>query len=226
MMETECAAAEPSLGGGFLMNMNAGIWLRPGRTRRTTMTARARLASMALLAVSIALGSAWLTASAARPDDSTDVKLVVMNWDGFKTRLAQAKAFKFKYTIVDAWSTTCGPCKENFPHLVEMYQKYGSKGLQVISLSLDDTTDAKAVEAAKKFLVEKKATFLNILLDEELGVGFEKLNINAIPAVFLYGPDGKEVQRFTMDDVNNQFTYQQVEEKVASLLGVKSAAAK
>jgi hypothetical protein len=114
--------------------------------------------------------------------------------------------------------------RKNFPHLVEMNQKYGKKGLQVISLSLDDTTDAKAVEAAKKFLADKKATFLNVLLDEEFGVGFEKLNINAIPAVFLYGPDGKELQRFTMDDVNNQFTYQQVEEKVAALLGQKTAA--
>lgn len=189
------------------------------------MTARARLVSMALLAVSFTLGSAWLTAFAARPEDST-VKLESLNWDAFKARLAQAKAAKYKYTLVDAWSTTCGPCKENFPHLVEMYQKYGRKGLQVVSLSLDDTTDAKAVEAAKRFLTDKKATFLNVLLDEEFGVGFEKLNINAIPAVFLYGPDGKELQRFTMDDVNNQFTYQQVEEKVASLLGEKTAALK
>jgi cytochrome c biogenesis protein CcmG/thiol:disulfide interchange protein DsbE len=185
---------------------------------------RPRLLSMALLAISVAFGLAWLAAYTAGADDSIDVKLETLNWDAFKARLAQAKAANYKYTIVDAWSTTCGPCKENFPHLVEMNQKYGKKGLQVISLSLDDTTDAKAVEAARKFLAEKKATFLNVLLDEELGVGFEKLNINAIPAVFLYGPDGKEIQRFTMDDVNNQFTYQQVEEKVAALLGEKTAA--
>jgi thiol-disulfide isomerase/thioredoxin len=181
---------------------------------------------MALLTISFALGSAWVTALAGPFDDSNEVKLVPLNWDAFKGRLAQAKANKFKYTIVDAWASNCGPCKENFPHLIQLNQKYGKKGLQVVSLSLDDTTDAKAVDSAKRFLVEKKATFLNILLDEELGVGFEKLNINAIPAVFLYGPDGKELQRFTMDDANNQFTYEQVEEKVASLLGDKTAAAK
>jgi len=187
---------------------------------------RVRLASLALLVGSLALGSACLTALPRPLGDSNEVKLVALNWDAFKARLAQAKANNYKYTIVDAWASNCGPCKENFPHLVEMNKKYGTRGLQVISLSLDDTTDAKALESAKKFLVEKKAAFLNVLLDEELGVGFEKLNITAIPAVFLYGPDGKELQRFTMDDVNNQFTYQQVEEKVASLLGEKSAAAK
>src|SRR4051812_22565889 len=144
-----------------------------------------------------------------------------MTFDAFQSRLAQAKAKNYKYTLVDAWSTTCGPCKENFPHLVEMHRKYAGKGLQVVSLSLDDTTDAKAVEAARKFLRDKKAAFLNVLLDEEFGVGFEKLNINAIPAVFLYGPDGKEVKRFTMDDPSNQFTYEDVDKALAALFGAR-----
>ena len=54
------------------------------------------------------------------------------------------------------------------------------------------------------------------------GGGFEKLNVNAIPAVFVYGPDGKEVQRFTMDDTKNQFTYDQVEKAITALLDPKS----
>jgi hypothetical protein len=57
-----------------------------------------------------------------------------------------------------------------------------------------------------------------VLLDEEFGVGFEKLDINAIPAVFVYGPDGKLVKKYTMDDPNHQFTYAQVEKDVAALL--------
>ena len=76
----------------------------------------------------------------------------------------------------------------------------------------------------RQFLAEKKAVFTNFLLDEEQGVGFEKLDINAIPAVFLYGPDGKEVKRFTMDDPNHQFTYDEVEKTVVALLDGKPAA--
>ena len=68
---------------------------------------------------------------------------------------------------------------------------------------------------------EKKAVFTNVLLDESSGEGFEKLNINTIPAVFLYGPDGKEVKRFTMDDPDNQFTYADVEKVLGDLLGGK-----
>ena len=98
-----------------------------------------------------------------------------------------------------------------------MHRKYGSKGLAVISLSLDDPTDAKAAAEAKAFLEEKQAVFTNVLLNEEYGNGFDRLNISAIPAVFLFGPDGKEVKRFTMDDPNNQFTYAQVDKELASL---------
>jgi thiol-disulfide isomerase/thioredoxin len=174
------------------------------------------------LGVAVA-GTAVPSTRAADAPPADGVKLESLKYDAFEKRLAQAGAQKYKLTLVDAWASTCGPCKENFPHLVEMHKKFGGKGLQVVSLSLDDTSDAKALAAARQFLKEKNAQFLNVVLDEEFGVGFEKLNINAIPAVFIYGPDGKEVKRFTMDDPNNQFTYEQVESFVAGQLGGKTA---
>jgi len=161
--------------------------------------------------------------NAAYSDDSTssgEVKLERLNWKQFQERLAANK--QIKYTVVDAWSTTCGPCKENFPHVVEMHRKFSKKGLAVVSLSLDDPSDKAAVQEAEKFLKDRKAAFTNVLLNENFGEGFEKLNINAIPAVFIFGPDGKEVKRFTMDDVNNQFTYDEVEKAIVALLGEKS----
>ena len=109
-------------------------------------------------------------------------------------------------------SRTCSRCIRNSP----------SKGLQVVSLSLDDPEDDAAIKEAKKFLESKKSSIINILLDEGSGGGFEKLNINAIPAVFVYGPDGKEVKRFTMDDTKNQFTYDEVEKAISALLDAKS----
>jgi thiol-disulfide isomerase/thioredoxin len=184
---------------------------------------RARTIALALGAVSALV--VWLSA-APRAADSDGVKLESLKFDAFKARLAQAGSKNYKYTLVDAWATNCAPCKENFPHLIDLHKRFGGKGLQVVSLSLDDTSDAKAVEAAKEFLRSKKATFLNVLLDEDFGVGFDKLDINSIPAVFLFGPDGKEIKRFTMDDPNNQFTYPQVEKAVEALLNGKPIAAK
>jgi thiol-disulfide isomerase/thioredoxin len=168
-------------------------------------------------AMAMVLGLAFV--ASGRADESAGaVKLERLKWAEFQKRMVNPGV---KYTIVDAWSTTCAPCKENFPHVLEMHRKYGPKGLAVVSLALDDPTDKAAVAEAERFLKEKKATFTNILLDENFGDGFDKLNINAIPAVFLFGPDGKEVKRFTMDDPNNQFTYDEVEKAVAHLLDAK-----
>ncbi len=183
-----------------------------------------RLPAYVFSAILLVTGSLALgLGKAAWSDDNkptNEVKLERLNWKQFQERLASNK--QIKYTMVDAWSTTCGPCKENFPHVVEMHKKYGKKGLAVVSLSLDNPANAKAVAEAEKFLKEKKAVFTNVLLDEEFPEGFDKLDIGAIPAVFLFGPDGKEVKRFTMDDPNNQFTYDEVEKAVAALLGEKS----
>ena len=42
------------------------------------------------------------------------------------------------------------------------------------------------------------------------------------PRSFVFGPDGKEVKRFTMDDPNNQFTYDEVEKAVVALLDAQT----
>jgi thiol-disulfide isomerase/thioredoxin len=166
---------------------------------------------------------ALATAKPAEPPkektvDTSGVKLEKVNFNEYLKRIAANKA---KYTMVDAWATWCAPCKENFPHVVEMHKKYAAKGLAVASLSLDDTEDSKALDEAKKFLAEKKATFPNYVLDEEQGVAFEKLAINAIPAVFIFDATGKEIRRFTLDNPNSQFTYDEVEKEVSELLAGK-----
>ena len=84
-----------------------------------------------LFSVAVLAGGAVLySGRPARSDDgdsSGKVKLERLNWSQFQSRLRENQ--KIKYTLVDAWSTTCGPCKENFPHVLEMHKKYAGKGL-------------------------------------------------------------------------------------------------
>ena len=157
-------------------------------------------------------------ASSAKPS-SEGVKLVPANWAEYVKHVVPEGGKKF--TLVDAWATWCAPCKENFPHVVEMHEKYGSKGLQVISLSMDDLSDSKAVKEATDFLVSKKAVFKNLIMNEAQDVAFDKLAISAIPSVFIFDSNGKEIRRFTLEDPNNQFTYAQVEATIEALLAGK-----
>jgi thiol-disulfide isomerase/thioredoxin len=190
-------------------------------SRRSVMNAKwgAALA----VAVGLGCGEPRATEVLATPEavlspeapDEAKVEVVKVSFDEMVKKIASNK--KAKYTLVDAWATWCGPCKENFPHVVEMHKKYGEKGLAVCSLSMDDGKESKEVAEVLKFLKSQDAVFTNFVANDPEEM-FEKFDIVGIPAVFLFGPDGKIVRRFTMDDVNNQFTYEQVEEELEKLI--------
>jgi thiol-disulfide isomerase/thioredoxin len=198
------------------------------RSRNQPMNATVRHALLALVGIA-ALGPVGIKAtlgdekavkSTTSASTSTEVKLVPVKWDGYLKQVAAHKDAKL--IVVDAWATWCGPCMKNFPHLVEMHHKYADKGLVAISLSLDLSDDPKKVAAAAKFLREKQAVFTNLILDETTNDAFDKLNTGTIPAVFVFTPDGKELKRFTLDDVDKGFTYDEVEAFVKDYLEGKA----
>lgn len=56
--------------------------------------------------------------------------------------VVNTQALQGKLVVVDFWATWCGPCMQMVPHMVELNQKYGSKGLQIIGISLDEDRQA------------------------------------------------------------------------------------
>jgi len=65
------------------------------------------------------------------------------------------------------------PC-ERFPHMVELYQKYGKDGkIRFVSMSLDDPSDGPALQHAEEFLVKQNAVFDDFRMDEIIPDAFE-----------------------------------------------------
>ncbi len=49
--------------------------------------------------------------------------------------------YKGKVILLDFWATWCAPCKVEIPGFVEFQDKYGTDGLQVIGISVDDKAE-------------------------------------------------------------------------------------
>lgn len=56
---------------------------------------------------------------------------------------------KSKCVLIDFWASWCGPCIQEMPSLVKMYDKYKSKGFEIVGLSVDEdkTAWAEAIKA-------------------------------------------------------------------------------
>lgn len=53
----------------------------------------------------------------------------------------ELSSYRGKVVLLDFWATWCDPCRDEIPHFVELQNKYASRGLQIIGVSMDDSPD-------------------------------------------------------------------------------------
>lgn len=66
-------------------------------------------------------------------------------------RPVNPSALKGKVVLVDFWATWCGPCKAELPNVLANYEKYHSRGFEVVGVSCDEDKAALV-----KFIEEQK----------------------------------------------------------------------
>lgn len=111
-----------------------------------------------------------------------------------------------KVTILDFWASWCGPCRQENPNVVKVYEKYKDKGLAIVGVSFDE-------DAArwKKAIEDDKLHWTQISNLKAWKDPIAKLyNINAIPATFILDEKGVIVAR----DLRGE----DLENKIAELL--------
>ena len=62
------------------------------------------------------------------------------NSDG---EFVDVEEFAGKTMLINFWATWCVPCREEMPMLMELQTEYGSDGLQVVGIALDDVQSVR-----------------------------------------------------------------------------------
>lgn len=92
-----------------------------------------------------------------------------------------------KYVLIDFWAAWCRPCRIENPNVVRMYNKYNSKGFEVFGVSLDRNREDWVAAIESDGLDWAQVSDLQYFNSAAARL----YNIQAIPATFLIGPDGK-----------------------------------
>jgi len=119
---------------------------------------------------------------------------------------------KGKITLIDFWAAWCGPCRRENPNLVQIYEKYHDKGLEIIGVSLDGNTRQADPKAAwVKAIADDNLTWPQISnLNYFNGPIVRMYNIKSIPSSFILDAEGKIVAKNLRGAA--------LEEKIAELL--------
>ena len=106
--------------------------------------------------------------------------------DGKTLRLSD---FRGKAVLLNFWATWCGPCKIEMPWFVDLQKQYGSQGLQIVGVAMDDGSKEDIAKFAKDMGVNYP-----ILIGKE-SVGDQYGGVPALPESFLIARDGKIVDK-------------------------------
>jgi len=99
-------------------------------------------------------------------------------------------SYRGKIVLLDFWATWCAPCRTEIPHFIELQNKYGSQGLQIIGISLDDS--AKPVQ---KFYAEQKMNYPVAVGDDKLADQYG--GVLGLPVAFLIDREGRIITQHT-----------------------------
>jgi len=88
-----------------------------------------------------------------------------------------------KVVVLNFWATWCPPCRKELPDFAELQQEYGSKGLQMLGIALDEEGLAKV-----KPFVDAAQMPYPVLLPNSTIIPYGEMNV--IPVTFLIDRKG------------------------------------
>ena len=119
--------------------------------------------------------------------------------------------FEGKVVILDFWAVWCGPCQVSLPLFQSLADKYGSRGLEVIGLHVEDRTPP--TDEIKQYLEDRNVKYTHLISTWEVDEAFM---VYAMPTTYVLDRRGRIQKRHV--GFNPRTTPQSLERDVLEIL--------
>lgn len=117
--------------------------------------------------------------------------------------------FRGKVVLIDFWASWCVPCRQSFPWMTSMMNRYGAQGLVIAAVNLDKKRDA-----AQRFLEAFPVTFP--VAFDPTGKTAEGFRVEAMPSSFLVSRTGEILHIYAgFDPGHAQVVEEQIKEALS-----------
>lgn len=113
-----------------------------------------------------------------------------INLEDSSGKTATIAQYRGQVVVLDFWATWCHGCKQEIPWFSEFHQKYGSQGLAIIGVSLDDD----GWKVVKPFIETTKVPYRIVLGNDATASLY---GISGMPDTFLIDRQGRLAATYT-----------------------------
>jgi peroxiredoxin len=108
------------------------------------------------------------------------------NFTDFAGKTRKLSEFRGKYLLLEFWGTWCGPCVGEVPNFKKAYEKYHTRGFEILGMDQD-----KEIDSVKKFIADQGITWTNATTESINELIEQRFRIVAYPTTILLDQQGK-----------------------------------
>lgn len=103
--------------------------------------------------------------------------------------IVRLSSFNDKVIVLNFWATWCGPCRQEIPDFVNLYEKYNDDGLEIIGVSVDQN----GWNTVKPFMERYKINYPVLMYNYQVIMDYG--GIQGIPTTFFINRKGEIVEK-------------------------------
>jgi thiol-disulfide isomerase/thioredoxin len=122
------------------------------------------------------------------------VQVPDFDFTDFEGAARKLSEFRGRYVLLDFWGSWCAPCLADLPVLKEAYDRFRSRGFEILGIDYEHSATTAAV---RSLLKEKGVTWTNATPESVKDLVDKRFRVWGFPTLILLDPDSRIVEART-----------------------------